>query len=100
MFKKLNIPIIGVVENMSIVKCPECSNSVKLFGEGTESFAKEIGSTILQKIPLVQQITDSCDSGIPVIIKNPDSEEATAYKNLAEKVVDYLHNRVQNKTAL
>lgn len=101
MFNKLGIPIIGIVENMSSVKCPACSNSVKLFGDGAEAFAKDIGSVIIQKIPLLQQITESCDNGIPIVIKNPDSEEALAYKNLAQKVVEYLRDkRVDNKAAL
>lgn len=91
MFKKLNVPIIGVVENMSTVRCPSCLNSVKLFGEGVESFAKEIDSTILAKIPLLQQISECCDNGVPLVVQNPNCEEALAYKELAKKVVGYLN---------
>lgn len=93
MFEKLQIPLVGVVENMSHVKCPSCKSTVDLFGRGTELFAEELKTEILQKIPLVEAINRSAESGVPVVIQNPESEESLSYKQLAEKVEGYLNKK-------
>lgn len=93
MFQKLNVPIIGIVENMSYIKCPSCSSTVDLFGSGTESFATEIGCKILQKIPLLQTITESGDKGVPVVVADPENEQSLVYKKLARDVTGYLREK-------
>ncbi|OAD57028.1 Iron-sulfur protein NUBPL [Eufriesea mexicana] len=71
MFKRLNIPIIGIVENMSNVICPKCIQ-------------------ILQTIPLSENIANSCDTGKPIVLSAPKSIQADAYKYLAKHVILYL----------
>lgn len=90
MFEKLNIPIIGIVENMSYVKCPSCHSAVNLFGKGTETFAKELNTKILQKFPLLESVNESAEKGVPIIFANSESEESLAYKRLAESLLEYI----------
>lgn len=90
MFKKLDIPVAGIVENMSTVTCPKCMNEVSLFGNETLSLAKELDVDILQKIPMHESIAESSDSGKPIVLSAPKSREAEAYRKLAEHVVTFL----------
>lgn len=91
MFEKLDISIIGIVENMSYVKCPSCHSEVNLFGNGTDAFAQDLKTKILQKFPLLESVNESAEKGVPVVIANPESEESLAYKRLAESVLEYIN---------
>ncbi|XP_032687543.1 iron-sulfur protein NUBPL [Odontomachus brunneus] len=90
MFKKLDIPVAGIVENMSTVTCPKCMTEVSLFGNDTPSFAEELGVDILQKIPMHKSIAEGSDSGRPIVLSAPESKQAEAYRELAEHVVAFL----------
>ncbi|XP_014483244.1 PREDICTED: iron-sulfur protein NUBPL [Dinoponera quadriceps] len=90
MFKKLDVPVAGIVENMSTVTCPKCMTEVSLFGNDTVSLAKELGVDILQKIPMHESIAEGSDSGRPIVLSAPKSKQAEAYKELAEHVVIFL----------
>ncbi|KAF2895987.1 hypothetical protein ILUMI_10187 [Ignelater luminosus] len=92
MFQKLKVPIIGIIENMSGVKCPTCSSNIELFGKDVSALAKEIGTEVLQKIPLQQEITTSSDKGVPIVIARPDCEEAIAFRNFGKKVIEFIEN--------
>ncbi|KAL0109514.1 hypothetical protein PUN28_014522 [Cardiocondyla obscurior] len=97
MFKKMNIPVAGIVENMSTVTCPKCMTEVSIFGNATLSMAKELDVNILQKIPMHESIADSSDNGKPVVLAAPKSRQAEAYKELAEHVVTFLNKQEINK---
>lgn len=90
MYKKVNIPIIGLVENMASVTCPSCSNHIKIFGEETSSLASEINTKILQSFPLDQNISCSTDKGAPIVVKDPNSKQSKLYISLAKQVVDFI----------
>jgi ATP-binding protein involved in chromosome partitioning len=90
MYRKLGVPIIGLVENMSSVTCPSCLNSVKIFGEGTKSLAAEIDSAIIQSFPLDQTISCSTDKGRPIVIEQPNSPQTKSYIDLGNQVVAFL----------
>nr|XP_008190409.1 PREDICTED: iron-sulfur protein NUBPL [Tribolium castaneum] len=90
MYKKISVPIIGLVENMSSVTCPSCHNTVQIFGAGTSNLANEIGTDIIQSFPLDQNISLSTDQGTPTVIKYPRSCQTDLFVNLAKKVVDFL----------
>lgn len=119
MFKRLNIPIIGIVENMSNVICPECKNEIILNNGETQTVAKELGITfmdiyiyisfiypfsfssllgvqIVQSIPLSKDIANSCDSGKPIVLSAPESIQADAYKHLAEHIILFLAKQPLN----
>lgn len=94
MFQKLNVPVIGVVENMSTVKCPKCDHNVKLFGEGVDKFAKEVNTSVLLRVPLIGGISECADKGVPIVIEKPDSDVSLGYNSLANYVVNYLNKPV------
>lgn len=97
MFKRLNIPIIGIVENMSNVACPKCNSKISLYNGGTEAIAKELGVEILQSISLSENIVESCDSGKPIVLSASKSIPAGAYTNLAKRVHSFLAEQPVNE---
>jgi ATP-binding protein involved in chromosome partitioning len=91
MFKKLNVPVRGIVENMSTFVCPHCSQPTDLFGHGgAQSAAARYGVPFLGEIPLHLRIREGGDSGRPVVADAADSPEAQAFlqvaRNLAAQV--------------
>lgn len=91
MFNKLNVPILGVIENMSVYHCDNCGHEQALFGTGGgELLAKEYGVNLLQKIPLDIKIRTMTDSGHPPVVQNPKSHQANAFFNAARKAAARL----------
>jgi ATP-binding protein involved in chromosome partitioning len=87
MFKRLNVPILGVVENMSYFVCPHCGEKTEIFsGGGGKKIAAERGVDFLGEIPLGLAIREQTDKGEPIVAAFPDSKEALAYRELAFKV--------------
>ena len=86
MYKKLNVPTLGVVENMSHFVCPSCDHESDIFGQGGgESVAAEMGVPFLGRIPIYQPIREGGDSGNPIVIGEPDSAAARAFFAVAER---------------
>ena len=86
MFKKVNVPLLGVVENMSFFLCPHCGERVEIFQHGGGSrIAQEIGLPFLGEVPLIPEVCKSGDTGTPVIL-NGDSPFASAFLKVAEQV--------------
>src|SRR4051812_18219301 len=74
MYKKLNIPALGIVENMSYFVCPDCRHEADIFGHGGgERMAEELGVPFLGRIPIYQPIREGSDQGVPLLIGDPDS---------------------------
>lgn len=90
MFKKMNVNIAGVVENMSHVVCPHCGHDASPYGNGTIEFCKGHGLPILGSIPLESDIATSTDIGKPVVISKPDSDASHKFHLIADRVVQYL----------
>lgn len=91
MFEKVNIPIIGIIENMSIHICSKCGNAEEIFGVGGgKSMALEAGVSFLGALPLDINIRTSVDNGEPSVIKDADGKVAEIYKKIARKVVAKL----------
>ena len=87
MFRRLNVPILGVVENMSYFVCPHCGEKTYVFSSGGgRRIAKERDVEFLGEIPLGLAIREQSDSGVPVVAASPDSPEALVYKELAFRV--------------
>lgn len=91
MFKKLNVPLIGVIENMSSVKCTSCSIDIKIFGGGTNELADDLNCSVLGSFPLNQEISSTTDKGVPIVVDNPNSWDSQLYKKIAESVVSFLN---------
>jgi ATP-binding protein involved in chromosome partitioning len=91
MFTKLNVPILGVIENMSVMHCSHCGHAEHLFGEGGGTrLCEEEKLTLLGNIPLARSIGESTDSGVPPILQAPDSEYAKAFFEAACKAAAWL----------
>jgi ATP-binding protein involved in chromosome partitioning len=87
MFNKTQIPILGVVENMSMFTCPDCGSNHAIFGHGgARETAEKLGVPFLGEIPLVPRIRETSDAGTPVSVSAPDGPEAQAFLELARKV--------------
>jgi ATP-binding protein involved in chromosome partitioning len=87
MYKKLNIPPIGILENMSHFVCPNCRHESDIFGQGGgERMAKDLGVPFIGRIPIYQPIREGGDTGIPVLISEPESPAARAFVSAAERL--------------
>lgn len=91
MFEKVNIPLLGIVENMSQFICPACGHQEPIFGVGGgEAYAKELKTAYLGAIPLEPSIRKGGDAGTPVVISAPDSLSAKALRAVAGQVAAQL----------
>jgi ATP-binding protein involved in chromosome partitioning len=87
MFSKLNVPIVGVIENMSYLQCPYCSEHISIFGKGGgQKISEKFGIPFLGEIPLSPQIMEGSDKGKPVIVSDPDSIQANALRKVAKTI--------------
>jgi ATP-binding protein involved in chromosome partitioning len=86
MYKKLNIPPMGIVENMSYFVCPECRHESDIFGRGGgEQMAAELNVPFLGRVPIYQPIREGGDTGVPLMISEPESPAAQAFMAVAER---------------
>ncbi|ESO84565.1 hypothetical protein LOTGIDRAFT_196625 [Lottia gigantea] len=91
MFKKVNIPLLGIVQNMSVFVCSNCGHHEHIFGhDGALAVAQDIQTEILGDVPLTKSIRISCDEGAPIVISQPDSPQALVYKDIARKICGKL----------
>jgi ATP-binding protein involved in chromosome partitioning len=87
MYRKLNIPPLGVIENMSHFICPNCQHESDIFGRGGgEQMAVESGVPFIGRIPIYQPIREGSDAGVPLMIKEPDSPASRAFMAAAERM--------------
>ncbi|SFV78195.1 Scaffold protein for [4Fe-4S] cluster assembly ApbC, MRP-like [hydrothermal vent metagenome] len=91
MFEKVNIPILGIVENMSLHICSNCGHEEAIFGKGGgKAMAEEAGVNFLGELPLEMEIRTDVDEGTPTVAKDPDGRVAEIYKEIARKVAAKL----------
>ena len=91
MFRKLNVPILGIVENMSYFVAPDTGARYAIFGEGGgEKVAGEFDVPLLARIPLEMDTRKGGDEGVPIAVGQPDSAQAKAFRGLAEGVIERL----------
>jgi ATP-binding protein involved in chromosome partitioning len=91
MYRKLNIPTLGIIENMSYFSCPNCHHEADIFGHGGgQTMAGELGVPFLGRIPIYQPIREGSDAGIPLIVAEPDSAATRAFIGVAEQTAAQL----------
>jgi ATP-binding protein involved in chromosome partitioning len=88
MFRKLNVPVLGIVENMSYFVAPDTGRRYAIFGEGGgQRVAEEFGVPLLGRIPLEMETREGGDAGVPITVGRPDSAQAQAFRAIAAAVV-------------
>jgi ATP-binding protein involved in chromosome partitioning len=91
MFRRVNVPVLGIVENMSTFICPHCGERSDIFGHGgARAEAERLGVPFLGEVPLHMDIREKSDSGQPVVATVPDGPHAQAYRAIAARVRDGL----------
>ncbi|MBU6444771.1 MAG: ATP-binding protein [Alphaproteobacteria bacterium] len=91
MFEKTQVPVLGIVENMSVFVCPNCGHETHIFGQGgARAVAERQGIAFLGEIPLVPLIRETSDAGTPVVALDPEGREAQAFLQVAEKVAEKI----------
>ncbi len=100
MFKRVNVPVLGIVENMSMFICPKCGTRSDIFGHGgAHHEAERLGVPFLGEVPLEMSIRETSDAGLPIVATQPDSASAAAYRAIAAKVRDQLGASGPSRTA-
>jgi ATP-binding protein involved in chromosome partitioning len=91
MFEKVQVPVLGIVENMSTFICPNCGHESHIFGHGgARDTAKRLGVPFLGEVPLVPSIRETSDDGKPITATRPNSAEAHAFLEIAKKIVEKI----------
>ncbi|XP_069320176.1 iron-sulfur cluster transfer protein NUBPL isoform X2 [Eulemur rufifrons] len=91
MFRKVHVPVLGLVQNMSVFQCPKCKHKTHIFGaDGARKLAQTLGLDVLGDIPLHLNIREASDTGQPIVFSQPESDEAKAYLRIAVEVVRRL----------
>jgi ATP-binding protein involved in chromosome partitioning len=91
MFRRVAVPVLGIVENMSVYACPNCGHEEHIFGDGgAKATAKELDVPLLAEIPLRRTIRETSDAGTPIVVSAPDGPDAKIYVRLAEAVIEQM----------
>lgn len=99
MYRQLNIPILGVIENMSHFVCPHCGEVTDIFGTGGgEAMATDLGIPFLGKVPIDTRVRKGGDEGVPIVVAAPEAKAAKAFDELASKVAAQVS--IQNMRVL
>ena len=98
MFRKVDVPMLGIVENMSYFVCPHCGERSEIFGHGGGAReAERFGVAFLGEIPLDIAIRETSDGGQPIVVSDPKSPHAAAYRDIAQKVWAKLAGTAQRQ---
>ena len=99
MYEKLNIPTLGIVENMSHFVCPGCARESDIFGKGGgERLAEDMKVPFLGRIPLYEPVRSGGDRGVPIVVEEPESVAAQALRSVAERAAAQVSISSYRKT--
>jgi ATP-binding protein involved in chromosome partitioning len=100
MFRKVDVPVLGVVENMSYFICPHCGERSDIFTHGgARKEAERLGVPFLGEVPLVMDIRETSDAGLPIVATKPDSPQAKIYREIAQRVRAGIEKRLGVRAA-
>jgi ATP-binding protein involved in chromosome partitioning len=101
MFQKVSVPVLGIIENMSVHVCSHCGHSEHIFGAGGgERMARDYGVRLLGELPLDAHIREEADGGRPTVVAAPDSARARPYFEMARRTAGALAARARDRSAL
>jgi len=99
MFEKVEVPVLGIVENMAIHVCSNCGHAEHIFGSGGgERMASQYDVPLLGSLPLDIRIREQADGGAPTVASQPDSAAAVSYRDIARKAAGRLSLRARSKS--
>ena len=94
MFERLEVPILGVIENMSYFLCPHCEERTDIFrADGGKNTSEKLGVSFLGQIPIDAEICTAGDLGVPIVASNSDSPQSAAFRDVANQLAEELRNR-------
>jgi ATP-binding protein involved in chromosome partitioning len=100
MFRHVDAPLLGIVENMSFYLCPDCGKETEVFRHGGgQKESERLGIPLLGRIPLESAVCDAGDAGVPVVVGEPDGRAGQEFRQVAAAVVDVLTNKPQRPAA-
>jgi ATP-binding protein involved in chromosome partitioning len=100
MFRKVDVPVLGFIENMSYFICPHCGKRSDIFSHGgAKKEAEKLGVEFLGEIPLDMSIRETSDGGKPIVLAQPDSPHAKVYKQMATRIWEKLSGGTQQRPA-
>ncbi len=95
MFRKVDVPVLGIIENMSLFVCPNCGHVSHIFSHGgAKREAEKLGIEFLGEVPLDMEIRETSDGGQPIVVSKPDSENAKTFVRMAERIRDQVAARL------
>jgi len=95
--KQLNVPVIGIIENLSGFVCPKCGEAVDIFSAGGgESISRDLGVPFLGKIPIDPKICEDSDKGLPFITEHPDSPATKAFMGIVQEIEEFVQKRADD----
>ena len=93
MFERTNVPVLGLIENMSYFCCPACNHRAEIFGHGgARREAARLGCEFLGEVPLLLDIRSAADAGTPIVAADPDGEAAQAFSAIARRLWEKLRD--------
>lgn len=93
MFKRVDVPVLGIVENMSYFLCPDCGSRHDIFGHGgARAEAERLDVPFLGEIPLTMKIRETSDAGTPIVVSDPEGPMAAIYRDIASKVMSAIES--------
>ncbi len=100
MFRKVDVPVLGIIENMSYFTCPKCGHRTDIFGHGgAKTEAERLGLDFLGAIPLDIAIRETSDGGTPIVAADPDGVHAQAYLKIATRVWEQVEAVLDQRAA-
>lgn len=99
MFRKVDVPVLGIVENMSYFACPSCGERSEIFGHGgAKAEAEKLGVRFLGEVPLEMEVRKRSDEGQPIVASDPESEHAQLYRDIGRQVVEEIERHEQSSS--
>jgi ATP-binding protein involved in chromosome partitioning len=100
MFRKVDVPVLGIIENMSYFACPNCGHVTHIFSHGgAREEAERLGVEFLGEVPLDMAIRETSDQGRPIVMSQPDSPHATAFLHIADRVAARILGGAETRKA-
>ena len=100
MFRKVDVPVLGIVENMSYFSCPNCGHRTDIFSHGgAHKEADKLGVEFLGEVPLDIVIRETSDGGRPIVVSQPESPHAKVYRAIADRIWAKIEQALGERTA-